>query len=113
MKTNIIESEALRIAQEYHQKYKLAGVIHDDIDKSVEFYEAFYDFKGYAWLVVSDLRPNNFEGSDVHTYVISDEKAEVQYVLDHNGITTTPHIPGEELTDEEYDEIFGDDDEDE
>ena len=45
MKTNITASEALKIAQKYREKYKIPGVISDDINKSVEFYESFYNVK--------------------------------------------------------------------
>lgn len=109
MKTNIIAVEALKIAQKYKEKYKVPGVISDDTNKSVEFYEGFYRVKGFAWLVLSYLKDNCYEGSDEFTIVISDEKAEVEYVLDQNGISQCPHIPIEnKLTDEEYEEIFGD-----
>jgi hypothetical protein len=114
MKTNITASRALKIAQEYKEKYKVPGVINNDIDKSVKFYDSFYEVKGFVWVVLSDLQPNCYEGSDEFTVVISDEKAEVEFVMDNNGISQCPHIPIEsEMTDEEFDAIFyGDNKED-
>ncbi|MEI4803209.1 hypothetical protein WAZ07_18310 [Bacillus sp. FJAT-51639] len=110
MKTTITASEALKIAQKYQASYKIPGVISDDTNKSVKFYESFYNVKGFAWLVLSDLEDNYYEGSDEFTIVISDEKLDVEFVLDNNGISRYTHIDVEyEMTDEEFVEIFGDD----
>lgn len=112
MKTNITASEALKIAQKYKEKYKIPGVISDEINKSVKFYESFYDVQGFAWLVLSELKDNCYEGSDEFTIVISDEKSRVEFVMDNNGISQYPHISIKpEMTDEEFEELFGDDEE--
>ena len=110
MKTNITANEALKVAQKYHARYKIPGIISDDINNSVHFYESFFYVKGLVWVVLSDLKDNCYEGSDEFTIVISDEKAEVEFVLDNNGISQYPHIHIEsEMTDEEFEEIFGND----
>lgn len=109
METNITANEALKIARKYKIRYKIPGTINDDINKSVKFYKSFFNVKGFAWLVLSDLKDNCYEGSDEFTIVISDEKSEVEFVLDNNGISQYPHIPIEpKMTDEEFQEIFGD-----
>lgn len=108
MKSNITDNEALKIAQKYKERYKIPGVISNDIINSVKFYESFYNVKGSAWLVLSDLEDNYYEGSEEFTIVISDEKSEVEFVIDNNGISQCPHINIEyEMTDEEFEEIFG------
>lgn len=108
MKTNITANEALKVAQKYHERYKIPGIISDDINNSVQFYESFCNVKGFVWLVLSALKDNCYEGSDEFTIVISDEKSEVEFVLDNNGISQYPHIHIEpEMTDEEFEEIFG------
>lgn len=111
MKTNITANEALKVAQKYHKKYKIPGIISEDINNSVQFYESFFNVKGFVWLVLSDLKDNCYEGSDEFTIVISDEKSEVEFVLDNNGISQHPHIYIEpEMSDEEFDTLFYEDD---
>ena len=45
--------------------------------------------------------------------MISDENSEVEFVLGNNGISQYPHIPIKpEMTDEEFKELFGDDEQD-
>lgn len=110
MKTNITAEEALKIAQKYKEKYKVPGIINSDINDSVKLYESFFNINGLTWLVISKLKDNCYEGSDDFTIVISDEKSEVEFILDNNGISQFPHMHIDSvMTDAEFKEIFGDD----
>ncbi|CAI6053227.1 hypothetical protein PAECIP112173_01478 [Paenibacillus sp. JJ-100] len=111
MKTNLKASQAIQIAMEYQKRYNLYGVIHDDIERSVKFYNEFYRVKGSAWLVLADITPKVYEGDDEITFVISDEAGEVDHILDHNGIPHRYHLSSNrEYTDEEFEAIFNEDD---
>ncbi|AIQ12048.1 hypothetical protein PDUR_09005 [Paenibacillus durus] len=109
MNTNLTASQAIKIARDYQKKYNLYGVIHDDVQKSVRFYDEFYRIKGSAWLVLADITPKDYEGDDEITFVVSDEEGVVDHVLDHNGIPQRYHIPSNrDYSDEEFEAIFDD-----
>lgn len=106
--------QAMKIAQEYKDKYNLGGVIHDDIESSVVYYPSFYRVEGSVWLVKVDIRPKIFEGDDEISIVVSDRDGVVDHVIDYNGISHKFHFPMKrEFTDEEYEYLMSDDDDDE
>lgn len=108
--TNLTANQALKIARDYKDKFKLYGVIHDDIEKSVRFYNEFYRIKGCVWLVLADITPKDYEGDDEITFVVSDEDGAVDHVLDHNGIPQRYHInSNRNYNDEEFEAIFDED----
>ncbi|WP_242223037.1 hypothetical protein [Bacillus cereus group sp. BfR-BA-01380] len=107
---NLTASQAIQIAKRYQKKHNLHGIIHDDIERSVRFYNEFYRIKGNAWLVLADITPKTYEGDDEITFVVSDEEGVVDHVLDHNGITHRYHLSSNrDYTDEEFEAIFNDD----
>ncbi|WP_025721388.1 hypothetical protein [Paenibacillus sp. 1-18] len=109
--TNLTAKQARKIAQDYQEKYKLYGVIHDDTEKSVKFYPEFYRVEGAAWLVLANITPKSYEGDDEITFVVSDRDRIVDHVLDHNGLPQRYHVPSNrDYTDEEFEAIFKDED---
>ncbi|KZE70934.1 hypothetical protein AV545_19880 [Paenibacillus jamilae] len=111
VKTNISAEQALQIAKTYHKQYKIPGIIVNDINKSVVFYESIMDIDGFAWVVLSKLESGGFEGNDHFSLVISDRKSTVEYVLDHNGMSHAYHLDNydDSMTDEEFEAYLKDD----
>ncbi|MDQ0047664.1 hypothetical protein J2T18_001947 [Paenibacillus polymyxa] len=110
--TKLTATQARKIAQDYQEKYKLYGVIHDDTEQSVKFYPEFYRVEGAVWLVLADITPKSYEGDDEITFVVSDKDGVVDHVLDHNGLPQRYHVPSNrDYTDEEFEAIFNDEEE--
>ncbi|MBD3922416.1 hypothetical protein H8B09_26930 [Paenibacillus sp. PR3] len=108
--TKLTASQAIKIARDYQEKYNLYGLIHDNVEVSVKFYNEFYRIKGSAWLVVADITPKQYEGDNEITFVVSDEEGIVDHVLDHNGIPQRYHVSSNrDYSDQEFEAIFEDD----
>lgn len=85
VQSNLSDFEALKIAQDYHEKYKIAGTIEPNSGDTIYLKENYYRFSGLAWFIKSKLEPNPFEGMDCLFIVVSDSKGCVEHVLDHTG----------------------------
>lgn len=83
---------ALRIAQEYKNKFKLSGDISDNLERAVKFYNEFDSINGSVWLVTISIEPNDFFAENEYTIVISDKEATVKYIIDPNGHVYCPHL---------------------
>lgn len=90
MNKNITVNHAIKIAEDYIQKNKLSGIIHND-DRSVMYYSQFDGTKGPAWLVLVKITPTVFDVDDEYTIVISVEQGIVKYIIDPNGHPFIPH----------------------
>lgn len=110
MITKLSTDQVLKIAQDYKEKYKLSGTIDFTQDRTIKAYSGFDGVKGVAWLVLVSIVPTVYEADDEYTIIISDEKAEVEYIIDPNGHYYCPHSKGSNgMTDEEFDAIWDDD----
>ncbi|MFJ6267111.1 hypothetical protein ACIQGW_19310 [Lysinibacillus xylanilyticus] len=115
MITKLSTDQVFKIAQDYKEKYKLSGTIDFTQDRTIKAYNGFDGVKGVAWLVLVSIVPTVYEVDDEYTIIISDEKSEVEYIIDPNGHYCCPHSKGSSgKTDEEFDAIWdGDVDEEE
>ncbi len=110
MITKLSNDQAFKIAQDYKEKYKLTGTIDCTRDRTIKAYSGFDGVKGVAWLVLVSIVPTVYEVDDEYTIIISDEKAEVEYIIDPNGHYYCPHSKGSRgMTDEEFDAIWDED----
>ncbi|MFN2748266.1 hypothetical protein ACINLE_22545 [Bacillus sp. z60-18] len=111
MKTNLSKEQVLNISKEYKEKYNLSGIIHSDDSRTIQTYKQYDGVTGIAWLVLVSIVPTIFEADNEYTIIISDEKAEVEYIIDANGHYYCPHLKEKrDLTDEEFDAIWDDED---
>ncbi|PDZ73718.1 MULTISPECIES: hypothetical protein [Bacillus] len=106
MDTNITLNMAMNIAIDYKSKYNLSGDILENLERTIKFYSEFDSVNGPVWLVIVSIEPNDFFAENEYTIVISDKEAAVKYIIDPNGHIFSPHL--ETMTDEEFEEIFGD-----
>ncbi|MBJ8029923.1 hypothetical protein [Bacillus cereus group sp. N21] len=111
MKTKLSTDQVLKIAQDYKEEYKLSGTINNSLERTIKAYDWFDGVKGIAWLVLVSIVPTVYEAEDEYTIIISDEKEQVEYILDANGHYYAPHLKEDsDMTDEEFDAIWDDDD---
>lgn len=110
MITKLSTDQVFKIAQDYKERYKLSGTIDFAQERTIKAYNGFDGVKEVAWLVLVSIVPTLYEADDEYTIIISDEKAEVQYIIDPNGHYYCPHSKGSSgMTDEEFDAIWDDD----
>ncbi|HEY2495017.1 MAG TPA: hypothetical protein VGI33_19175 [Paenibacillus sp.] len=107
--TNLSINLALEVALAYKEKYKLSGTIDNNKERTIKAYDGFDGVIGAAWIVLVTIVPTIYHADDEYTIIISDEKAEVEYIIDANGHYYAPHLKGNSgMTDEEFDAIWDD-----
>jgi len=105
--TKLSTDQVFKIVQDYKEKYKLSGTIDFTQNRTIKTYNGFDDVKGVAWLVLVSIVPTVYEADDEYTIIVSDEKADVKYIIDPNGHYYCPHSKGNNgMTDEEFDAIW-------
>ncbi|MTH55003.1 hypothetical protein GKZ89_16490 [Bacillus mangrovi] len=111
MEVKLTPKDAVSIAIDYQQKYKVPGFISENVQHSVKYYENFHRVEGPAWLVISQMENNRFEGDDHFSIIISDVKKVVEYIIDFSGFSHSPHkIDNDNFTEEELSELLEEDD---
>lgn len=85
VKTKLSHYEALKLAQEYHGKYKIAGEINPNANDIIYLKENYHEYQGLVWYIKSKLQPNTFEGMECFFIVVSDKDGCAIHALDHNG----------------------------
>lgn len=109
---HLTAERAMQIAENYKEKYNLSGTIDGTKERTAKFYNQFDDSNLPVWLVMVNIIPTVFQADDEYTIVISDEEAQVKYLIDPNGHYYAPHTKEDGLTDEEFDRLWNEDSED-
>ena len=110
MKTKLTAEQVIIIANKYKSDFNLSGSIENDYNRTIRSYDGFNGVQGIAWLVLVGITPTGFEAEDEYTIIISDEQAEVEYIIDPNGHYYAPHVKDSNgISDEEFDAIWDDD----
>ena len=109
MKTKLTKEEAYLITNEYIQKYHLTANTSMIVDDCVVFYEDFYMVVGSAWVVTVNI-PSFIKGeTEVITYIIADEKGEVEYVIGVQGETQKFHLQAPNVDEQDEWDLLEDD----
>ena len=85
VKAKLSHLQALKLAQEYHDKYKIDGMIDSNANDTIFLKEKYYGFEGLTWYIKSKLKPNTFEGMECFFIVVSDSEGCAVHALDHTG----------------------------
>ena len=91
MNTHLTRDSALRIADNYKNKYNLSGNILEEIEHTVTFHDEFDSVNGPAWLVTVSIKPHVCVENE-YTIVVSDKEEVVKYIIDSNGHCFCPHL---------------------
>lgn len=107
MELNSNKERAFQIAKEYKEKYNISGNFVGNIDEIVVLYKDFYKIEGKAWIVIAKYEENTFEDMDEFSFVISDEKEQVEYVMDTMGNPIYYPLTNDfDFTEDEIKELF-------
>lgn len=107
---NLSSKQALEIASAYTEKYNLSGKNVINNERTVKSYDGFDGVEGITWIVLVTIEPTIYHADSEFSIIISDEKSQVEYIIDANGHYYAPHIKGSGgMTDEEFDSLWDDD----
>ncbi|MGQ3376803.1 hypothetical protein ACT6P6_01935 [Priestia endophytica] len=92
MNTHLTRDSALRVADNYKNKYNLLRNILEEIEHTLTFHDEFDSVNGPVWLVTVSIKPHELCVENEYAIVASEKEEVVKYIIDPNGHCFCPHL---------------------